>query len=356
LFAALLQHLRSPFLLSNVQGDAILAHAADSRVSDGKHVLEVVDGLYFAFAETLEHMIRNTTCTCAACSNIRNLDLKLVVHHGAYVEQNIGGRMELGGPEVIAIHRLMKNSIVKDTGIHAYAAFTEAAIAAIGLAEFFADAARHVERTDEFGAVPLRVLDMEPAWQKHKAHRHVGVEARDPQLFEEVAGDLPMTPDRCWYYMTTPELRGKFVNDVQKFTRRGTDRGRPGAGMVDHCAHGDGSVLVFNVVEWRPHERITYHVGLPMGGAIPMTISVLPIPTGCHVIVRTGLPIGPNRITQWLLRFIMGRQASKMRAGWIESLDKLADLAKQDVEAGHIADHVPAHSPETVQQAVQARL
>jgi hypothetical protein len=196
-------------------------------------------------------MIQNTTCTCAACSNIRNLDLKLVVHHGAYIEQAIGGRKELGGPDVILIHRLMKNSIVPTTGIRAYAAFTDAAVAAIGLAEFFADATRHVEKIDEFGDVPLRVLNMQPAWERHKSHRHVGIEPGDPQLFEEVAAHLQMTPDRCWHYLTTPELRGKFVDNVEKLTRSGTDRGRPGVGAVDHCAHGDGSVLVFNIIEWR---------------------------------------------------------------------------------------------------------
>ena len=356
LFAALLHRLRSPFLLSNVQGDAILAYAGDSRVSDGKHVLDVVEGLYFAFAETLERMIQNTTCTCAACSNIRNLDLKLVVHHGAYIEQAIGGRKELGGPDVIIIHRLMKNSIVASTGIRAYAAFTEAAAAATGLAEYFAAATRHVEHTDEFGDVTLRVLDMQPAWEKHRSHRHAGIEAGDSQLFEEVAADLQMTPDRCWHYLTEPALRGKFVPNVVNFTRNGTDRGRPGVGVVDHCAHGDGTVLVFNIVEWRPHEQVSYRLGLPMGGSIPMTIALSPAPTGCHIVVRTGLPVGPNPIVQTLLRFICRRQAPKIRAGWIDSFRKLADLAKQDVAEGHVAEFTPALTPHAVKSAVDSRL
>jgi uncharacterized protein YndB with AHSA1/START domain len=356
LFAALLQRLRSPFLLSNLQGDAILAHAPNARVSDGQHVLDVVDSLYFAFAETLERMIRNTTCTCAACSNIRNLDLKLVVHHGAYVEQNIGGRKELGGPDVILVHRLMKNGIVPSTGIRAYAAFTNAAVAAISLSEFFADATRHVEHTDEFGDVALRVLNLQPGWEKHRSQRQVAVKAGDPQLFEEVSADLRMTPDRCWYYMTTPELRGKFVPNVVKFTRYGADRGRPGLGMVDHCAHGDGSVLVFNIVEWRPHEQISYRVGMPMGGAVPLTITVSPIATGCHVVVRTGLPIAPNPFVRALLRVLCRMQAAKIRAGWVESLEKLAKLADSDVAEGHAPEFISAHTPAAVQQAVAARL
>jgi hypothetical protein len=123
LFSALLDKLRSPFLLSNVQGDAILAHARARHIVDGGHVLDIVEGLYCGFAESLEHMLVNTTCTCAACRNNSNLDLKLLVHYGEYIKQNIAGRQELNGSEVILIHRLLKNSITSATGIRAYAVF-----------------------------------------------------------------------------------------------------------------------------------------------------------------------------------------------------------------------------------------
>ena len=89
LFSALLAKLRSPFVLSNIQGDAILAHARAGHVSDGRHVRDTVESLYCGFADALESMLHNTTCTCAACSNIAKLDLKLLVHHGTYVEQSI---------------------------------------------------------------------------------------------------------------------------------------------------------------------------------------------------------------------------------------------------------------------------
>src|ERR1700674_100569 len=143
LFSTLLDKLKSPFLLSNIQGDAILAHARAERVADGGHVLDIVENLYCGFAESLERMLVNTTCTCAACRNISNLDLKLVVHYGEYIEQDIADRKELSGPEVILIHRLMKNKITAATGIRAYAAFTEAAAAAARPKEHFARAAPH---------------------------------------------------------------------------------------------------------------------------------------------------------------------------------------------------------------------
>ena len=151
LFAALLDRLRSPFALSNIQGDAILAHARAKAVADGQQVLDAVEGLYCSFADARELMLHNTSCTCSACRNIANLDLKLFVHHGPYTEQSIAGRRELAGPEVILIHRLLKNSITAATGIRAYAAFTQAAVSATGLVDYFDKAPNHVEREEQFG-------------------------------------------------------------------------------------------------------------------------------------------------------------------------------------------------------------
>jgi hypothetical protein len=51
----------------------------------------------------------NTTCTCNACRNMKVLDLKFFLHFGEYVTQAIAGRTELQGPEVIRLHRLLKN-------------------------------------------------------------------------------------------------------------------------------------------------------------------------------------------------------------------------------------------------------
>jgi len=50
LFAALLDALQSPFVLSNVQGDAILTHARSDKVADGQNVISTVEALYFGFA------------------------------------------------------------------------------------------------------------------------------------------------------------------------------------------------------------------------------------------------------------------------------------------------------------------
>jgi Protein of unknown function (DUF2652)/Polyketide cyclase / dehydrase and lipid transport len=354
LFSALLKELKSPFALSNVQGDAILAHAHSDAVSEGHHVIDVIEALYCAFADALESMIRNTTCTCNACRNMANLDLKLFVHFGSYVEQSIAGRKELSGSDVILIHRLMKNTIIAATGIRAYAALTEQAVAAIRLPEFFEHVQTHVESSDDFGAISLRVLDMQPVWQRRKAERSVVVAETD-RVFEDVSVDLPVPQDRAWHFLTHPDHRGDWVTNVVKMTRTGTAHGRTQVGSTDHCAHGDGSTLVFSIAEWRPPERVTYHLNLPLGAYWPYTIFIAPTGTGSHITVRTGMVVGPDKVRQFIVRMMTRRMAPKLRQNWIDWFARLTELAKRDA-AARSAPPPPVSADHVLKAAVESRL
>ena len=52
------------------------------------------------------------------------LDLKVFLHHGEFIFQNSQGKDELAGTDVNTLFRLMKNNVVENTGIHAYALIT----------------------------------------------------------------------------------------------------------------------------------------------------------------------------------------------------------------------------------------
>jgi uncharacterized protein YndB with AHSA1/START domain len=354
LFSAMLAKLQSPFVLSNVQGDAILTHARANRVADGHNVINTVEALYFGFAHELEQMINNTTCRCAACANMRKLDLKLFVHFGTYVEQSIGGRTELGGSDVILIHRLMKNTIVETTGIAAYAAFTDAAVNAIEVPEYFADAARHTETIEKFADCELFVVDMKPLWQDHRQRETVTVEGE--LWFPDVVREIAAPPDRCWHYLTHPDRRADWWETVLRLSRSGGERGRLAPGTVDHCAHGDGRTTVFTMRDVRPYDHITFDIATPLGGTVRETIFVEPTSAGSRITVRTGRPTTANPFTQTLLRVMSLRIAGGVRAGWVSSLDTMAQLAEREVP-GTLGEH-PAHVPvpDAVRAAVGARL
>ncbi|MEA2899349.1 MAG: hypothetical protein QOJ84_4964, partial [Bradyrhizobium sp.] len=151
LFKSIFAEIRAPIVLSNLQGDAALAHLPEASVPQRQFPLDAIERIYCSFANTLAAMRLNTTCSCNACRNMGSLDLKFFLHHGEYATQTLAGRTELQGPEVIRLHRLMKNSVTKATGIKAYALVTQQAADAIGLPDFFLSAIRHVEHNDDFG-------------------------------------------------------------------------------------------------------------------------------------------------------------------------------------------------------------
>src|SRR5436190_15187918 len=76
LFKSIFAEIKAPIVLSNLQGDAALAHIPDSQVPQRQFPLDAIERIYCSFANTLGAMRLNTTCTCKACGNMGELDLK----------------------------------------------------------------------------------------------------------------------------------------------------------------------------------------------------------------------------------------------------------------------------------------
>ena len=68
------------------------------------------------------------TSKSAACSSIGSLDLKFVAHYGTYVTESENDREDLAGPDVILVHRLLKNTVGDGGGPQAYAFLTDACL------------------------------------------------------------------------------------------------------------------------------------------------------------------------------------------------------------------------------------
>ena len=197
---------------------------------------------------------------------------------------------------------------------------------------------------------------MRPVWEAHRERSVIVIGEHDARLCDDFTVDLAVPPDRAWYYLTDPGMRGAWVPNVASFTRIGADRGRATVGTVDHCAHGDGTKLEFTIIDWRPHDHITYHLRLPLGGALPYTIFLAPTADGCRVTVRVGLPIASNKLVQTFLRLQSKKIAAITRAAWEPSLAKLVELAKADAAAGRPVSVPPALTPQAVKTAVDSRL
>ena len=103
-----LDHTRPPLVVSRLQGDAVISYAPKGSFQQGQTLVETIVSTYLAFRQALERMVINTTCTCNACRNIPNLDLKFFVHYGPFMNQYLGSHIELVGADVNLVHRLQE--------------------------------------------------------------------------------------------------------------------------------------------------------------------------------------------------------------------------------------------------------
>jgi hypothetical protein len=304
LFKSIFAEIKAPIILSNLQGDAVLTYLPDANLPQRQFPLDAIERIYCSFANTLGAMRLNTTCTCNACRNMNLLDLKFFLHHGTYATQEMAGRTELQGAEVIRLHRLMKNSVTAATGIKAYALVTEQAADAIGLPDFFAGAIRHVENLGEFGETACYVYDLAPVFARWRTMRRVVVQHDEPLAFESMECDLPVPPAIAWAYVTDIEKKIRWQHGIDGMTMTGLARGRIGLGATQHCAHGKDST-VHDIVDWRPFDYVTWHIRLPMGAIVRQTAELTPLENGgTHLSLRCAKPEAGNPVATMLVRTI----------------------------------------------------
>jgi len=338
LLKSVLAEIKAPLALSNLQGDAVLAHLPAANIPQRQYPLDAIERIYCGFTDTLQGMQRNTTCTCNACRNMKVLDLKFFLHYGEYAIQSIAGRNELQGSEVIRVHRLLKNTVTKATGIKAYALVTEAAADAIALPDFFAGAVRHVERSDDFGEVACYVYDLAPIFARWREARRFVVARDEPLSFESMECDLPVPPPVAWAYVSDLEKRKRWqLFGLDDITMTGLTSGRVGVGSTQHCAHGK-SETVHDIVDWRPYDYLTYHIRLPFGAVARQMVEFTPLPNGgTHVSMRCALAESSKPVAQTIVRLltrmISGKLVQSQRA-WQDALVKVVadDVAAASAE------------------------
>jgi len=93
--------------LVEVEGDALFLAAPQ----DGPGVLASALAMYGAFHTRQRWMVAHNLCACDACRQIGRLHVKFVAHLGEVVLQRIRDTEKLFGVDVIAVHRMLKNSV-----------------------------------------------------------------------------------------------------------------------------------------------------------------------------------------------------------------------------------------------------
>ena len=162
LFDSQLKSIRSPLIVSGFRGDAILCYVPENSAGDGKNIYQQINKIYAAFISKIEEMLVDPPCSCRVCSTISLLDLKIFMHFGEYLLQTVGDSEELLGSDIIVAHRMMKNNVIKDTGIKSYLLVTETAFEHLSIDDINTDFIKHSETYEDIGQInmlvaPLRV-------------------------------------------------------------------------------------------------------------------------------------------------------------------------------------------------------
>ncbi len=344
----IIEQTKPPLVISRLEGDAVISYAPEASFLQGQTMVEIIENTYVKFREARKRMRLNTSCGCNACQNIPNLDLKFFVHHGTYVLQKITNYTELVGNDVNTVHRLLKNHIKEKTGVSAYAAYTQAAVDALGIQEFVNEMQEHIEQFPDVGEIRLYVENLEPVWQRESERRRVFVDPEEALFAIET--EIPAEPPLVWDYFMKPEYR-TILTGADSIEVDNKKLGRIDAGSVYICAHGDQKSL-HAIVDWRPFEYYTYETLIGPGLSGTITTRFMPTQGGTRVISilgrLQGSIIARNRFKLKQGKFVAGIQ---------KGVDAFRDFIIRELETGATvrpeASSVPA---DQVTAAAQASL
>ncbi len=287
--------LRPSFKLAKLEGDAAFAFMPGDEI-DGSALQDVVERCYFTFRRRLRDIAQASRCECNACIRIPSLDLKLLAHHGTIARQKMAGMTELVGADVILVHRLLKNTVGEALDLPAYALYTDACMAAMGMGDpATAGFARHAETYDVIGDVVTWVRDLEAAWQAELERKRLRI--TEDETFWKKVTEYDAPPALVWEYVTSPLRRPQYSTDVTEVIEY-SPNGRRGAGTTNHCMHG-ADAIVEEIVDWRPFEYWT-------------TANVFPVPGSPKILMSDEFEELPGGRTRVVTR--VARGTAKTRA------------------------------------------
>jgi hypothetical protein len=331
LIGAVVTALRPSFRLAKLEGDAAFTFATVESI-DGSMLLDTIERCYFGFRRRRRDVRQATSCECNACVRIPDLNLKFVVHHGPAIFQKVAGRQELLGSDVIVAHRLLKNDIVEQLGISAYALISQQAIDASDIDPVVLGMREHSETYDRIGEVRAWTHDLERRWQEEDARARVRVDPDQAILTVSVPTAVP--PQVAWEFLTKPGQRMTWQPWVTEVTIKGATGGRRGLGSANHCMHGKDAVIE-EILDWRPYDYVTDRTILATpGGPVKVlhTIELEPGTDGTTIHFRFGAPKTRREIA--LMRDIGPAYGQALRS----SLPGLIAQLDTALEA-HVADH-----------------
>ena len=327
LFESILDNLEPPLIVSNTQGDAIITYAPERAFLQPRQLLDTMEKTYFNFRRRLNLMELNTTCTCDACINMSALDLKIFIHKGDYLVQEIGRQRDLQGGDVILAHLLMKNSVLEKTGLPGYGLITEVALSSMGIDGDADGLITHVKNYEHYGDIKLFIYDLRQAWKVEKERTRRFVTAED--AIAQAKTFVPVPPWIAWDYVADVEVKTRFF-DMLRITRTDKEGGREGIGTSYHCHHRTGDIY-YLYVDFDPPNYLTIEAKA-FGRTSLITIRITAEEGGSTLEMLYGLPTQDDPVAA----FDLAELVAFSQEGGEEAMARFAQIIAEDIESGLI--------------------
>ncbi len=289
------QHLT----IHKLEGDAVFAYTPEARLQRGETLLELIESTYLAFRDRRTSILRGTTCTCKACSNIPSLDLKFIAHFGEYILQDVANRREMVGSDVNLVHRLSKNQTTEATGWKAYVLLTATCLEKLNLD--LKNTINLTEKYEHLGELETFSLNLHQRYDELLAERRFSINEKDADLVLRV--DFPTPRATTWEWLEEPNRRNLWGGEVN-WSAGERMMGRTANGSKNHCAHGKGTSTEV-ILDWRPFDYATQELHQNGKKVFTETVRLEDTPDGkTHVldIIRANFP-GPSILRKIMARF-----------------------------------------------------
>jgi Protein of unknown function (DUF2652)/Polyketide cyclase / dehydrase and lipid transport len=293
--------------VGNVEGDCLFLYS-DSRES-AEDVFSYLRRLYEKFRESIEEIAAGSTCRCGACDRCGDLTLKFVVHGGEFDTQEIAGRQELIGSDIVVAHRLLKNSVP----MREYALVTTP-LADVATASGLGITPGRDEYRD-IGAVDYVYVDFQGVREAYEKSREIYLTEDEADV--AVSIEIEASPDVVWSIMMDADKAPQWCPTLIKFeTLSGTAEQ---VGSIHTCLHGDAGMMVhFRVAYDGSGRRFTDRLSnVPVVERMLQTGEARPSAAGTkftiYYSIKPGVPMTDEQATSLVLDAVRERAENDLR-------------------------------------------
>lgn len=157
LMNSIISEIKVPLHIVEIEGDAVYFYGVEEPgVYTWEQIVSIISkkllDFFHVFYRRLDYLKHSVMCHCNACDGVSDLKLKIIVNLGDAFFYKIASFSKLSGPDVILLHRLLKNSIETSE----YLLMTKRAFFEISQYQEF-EVEKRVENYDNFGPVNIYV-------------------------------------------------------------------------------------------------------------------------------------------------------------------------------------------------------